>query len=151
MSIGVGEGIELSATACTLLNNKKLGVSTYITTLKFTSKMHFLRELVWIATYACIVYAKQANFTIKPRFKNLNLLICHFRVSPGLCIKTRLSAQIIFILMSTWPHFESEGSWNSGVVYCFEKNSHAQRKQMQKKLFTNDAWWWNLLVWRKHA
>jgi len=46
MSIGVGEGIELSATACTLLNNKKLGVNSYITTLKFSSKMHFLRELV---------------------------------------------------------------------------------------------------------
>ena len=75
MSIGVGEGIELSATACTLLNNNKLGVSTYIMTLKFTSKMQFLRELVWIATYACTVYVRQANFSTKPRFKNLNLLI----------------------------------------------------------------------------
>ena len=95
MSIGVGEGIELSATACTLLNNNKLGVSTYITTLKRTSLN---------SPYACIVYVRQANFTTKPRFKNLNLLICHFRVSPGLCIKTRLSAQPLiwkrfFILM----------------------------------------------------
>ena len=84
MSIGVGEGIELSATACTLLNNNKLGVSTYITTLKRTSLN---------SPYACIVYVRQANFTTKSRFKNLSSLICHFRVSPGLCMKTRLSAQ----------------------------------------------------------
>ena len=56
----------------------------------------------------------------------------HFRVSPGLCIKTRLSAQPLvwkyfFILMQnsfpqerlcTWPHFESEGFLNSEVAYC---------------------------------
>ena len=58
----------------------------------------------------------------------------HFRVRPGLCNKTRLSAQPLirkwfFILMqikthfhrkgcvSTWPHFESEGFWNSEVAY----------------------------------
>ena len=84
MSIGVGDGIELSATACTLLNNNKLGVSTYITTLKRTSLN---------SPYACIVYVRQANFTTKSRFKNLSSLICHFRVSQGLCMKTRLSAQ----------------------------------------------------------
>ena len=83
MSIGVGEGIELSATACTLLNNNKLGVTTYITTLKLTSKMHFFRELVWIATYACIVYVRLGNFSTKPRFKNLNLLIHAISEFPG--------------------------------------------------------------------
>ena len=46
MSIGVGEGIELSATACTLLNKKKLGVSTYIATLLNLPQKSILRELV---------------------------------------------------------------------------------------------------------
>ena len=32
-----------------------------------------------------------------------------------------------------------------------EKNTHAQKVQMQKILFTNEACWWNLLVWRNHA
>ena len=32
-----------------------------------------------------------------------------------------------------------------------EKNTHAQNVQMQKILFTNEACWWNLLVWRNHA
>ena len=32
-----------------------------------------------------------------------------------------------------------------------EKNTHAQKVQMQKILFTNKACWWNLLVWRNHA
>ena len=32
-----------------------------------------------------------------------------------------------------------------------EKNTHAQKVQMQKFLFTNEACWWNLLVWRNHA
>ena len=32
-----------------------------------------------------------------------------------------------------------------------EKNTHAQKVQMQKTLFTNEACWWNLLVWRNHA
>ena len=59
----------------------------------------------------------------------------HFRVTPGLCIKTRLSAQPLiwkwlFILMQikliftrkvcTWPHFESEGFWNWEGAYFFK-------------------------------
>ena len=32
-----------------------------------------------------------------------------------------------------------------------EKNTHAQKVQMQKILFTNEACWWNLLFWRNHA
>ena len=32
-----------------------------------------------------------------------------------------------------------------------EKNTHAQKVQMQKILFTNETCWWNLLVWRNHA
>ena len=32
-----------------------------------------------------------------------------------------------------------------------EKNTHAQKVQMQNILFTNEACWWNLLVWRNHA
>ena len=52
--------------------------------------------------------------------------IGHFRVSRGICIKTRLSAQPLmrkwlFILsqerLRTWPHFESEDFWNSEVAY----------------------------------
>ena len=59
--------------------------------------------------------------------------IGHFRVPPGLCIKTRLSAQpliwkwffslmqvkLIFTrkVVKTWPHFESEGFWNTEVAY----------------------------------
>ena len=59
-------------------------------------------------------------------------LVGHFRVPPGLCIKSRLNAQSLiwkwfFILMQikfiftislcTWPPFESEGFWNSEVGY----------------------------------
>ena len=60
--------------------------------------------------------------------------IGHFRVPPGLCIKTRLSAQPLickwfFILMQIKliftrkvvhlePHIESEGFWNSEMAYC---------------------------------
>ena len=155
MSIGVGDGIELSATACTLLNNNKLGVSTYITTLKRTSLN---------SPYACIVYVRQANFTTKSRFKNLSSLICQFRVSPGLCMKTRLSAQAfdmktIFHSHANKTYFHEKGCALSlifkvrvlGTRKKKEENSHTQRKQMQRKLFTNHAWWWNLLVWRKHA
>ena len=57
--------------------------------LQFTSKMHFLRELVWIATYACIVYVRQANFTTKPLFKNLNLLIHAFSEFPRASVSKR--------------------------------------------------------------
>ena len=31
---------------------------------------------------------------------------------------------------------------------CFEKNTHAHRVKMQRILFSNKAWWWNLLGWR---
>ena len=60
--------------------------------------------------------------------------IGHFRVPPGLCIKTMLSAQPLickwfFILMQIKliftrkvlhlePHIESEGFWNSEMAYC---------------------------------
>ena len=51
--------------------------------------------------------------------------IGHIGVPPGLCIKTRLRAQpLIWNSFSqerlcTWPHFESECSWNLEVAYYF--------------------------------
>ena len=71
----------------------------------------------------------------------------HFRVTPGLCIKMRLSAQPLiwkwcFILMQiklilarkvcTWPHFESEGFWNWEGAYFFKVHT-------QKVLFFTAA------------
>ena len=54
--------------------------------------------------------------TFNPNFAAIG----HFRVPPGLCFKTRVGAQpLIFSQerLRTWPHFESEGFWNSEVVY----------------------------------
>ena len=78
------------------------------------------------------------------------IIIGHFRVPPGLRIKTRLSAQPLiwkrfFILMQiklisqerlwTWPLFESEGLWNSEVAYYVDK---VWKKSMK--------WYWRLFM-----
>ena len=72
-----------------------------------------------------------------PKDDPANQKIGHFQVPTGLCIKTRLRAQPLiwkwfFIFMKThfhnkilctcWPHFESEGFWNSEVAYCRKSN-----------------------------
>ena len=68
--------------------------------------------------------------------------IGHFRVLNGLCIKTRLSTQPLIRKwfsfsfsckqnsfsqerLCTWPHFESEGFWNSEVAYSFKSGNKA--------------------------
>ena len=49
-----------------------------------------------------------------------------FPVPPVLCIKTRLSAQPLIWKerLCTWPHFESEGFWNSEVAYYVREEIH---------------------------
>ena len=58
----------------------------------------------------------------------------HFTTKPRFEIKNKRS----------FTEMNSQGS-------RVEKNTHAQKVQMQKILFTNEACWWNLLVWRNHA
>ena len=72
----------------------------------------------------------------------------HFRVPSGLCIKTRFSAQpliwkcfsillqikLIFTKrLGTWPHFESEGFWNSEVAYWFIMRGRGLQKAHSRK------------------
>ena len=102
----------------------------------------FWASFVMSLTRDAYLKRKNQRLAMNGQTKMEGSLIGHFRVPLGLCIKTRLSAQPLvwkwfFILMQikliftrrvlhladTWPHFESEGFWESDVAYSFRAPS----------------------------
>ena len=147
MSIGVGEGIELSATACTLLKNKKLGVSTYYL------KMHFLRELVLRALMCCL--RQTSKFQHQASFQKSQFVNMPFPSSPGPLYQNEVKCtrrffilmQIKLIFTRKVAHLASFWKWGflvlgSGLLF-WKEFSCTKKKQMQRILFTNEAWGWN--------
>ena len=158
MSIGVGEGIELSATACTLLNNNKLGVSTYITTLKRTS----------LNSHLCIYCLRQTSkFHHQASFQKSQFVNMPFPSFPGPLYQNEVKCsacdmKMTFHSHANKTHFHKKG-WALGLILkvrvlgtrewsiVLKRILMYKESKCKKKMFTNDAWWWNLLVWRKHA
>ena len=95
--------------------------------------IHNGRQVAWLLSPVILNTSLKCIVCLEGLRKSEALKISHFQVSPGLCIKTRLSAQPLIwkwylILMQTkllsqerlciWPHFEREGGfWNLEVAY----------------------------------
>ena len=109
--------------------------------LRHTSKFHHHasseRKILGICTccawlfYSTLLpweflYAKLRHFTMG-----------HFRVPPGLCFKTRVGGTRPLIWKSFFILMRIE------LIFI--------RKVVHLASFWNEAWWWNLLVWRKHV
>ena len=72
-----------------------------------------------------------------------------------LCVIALMHVYVTQANFTTKPRFEIKNKRSFTEMNSqgsrVEKNTHAQKVQMQKILFTNEACWWNLLVWRNHA
>ena len=109
------------------------------------------RVLRWVNILICTSKCEMGAIFDHSRWELKTKIIIpvgHFRVPPGLCIKTRLNAQpLIWKWFSfsckwnsfsqerlfTWPHFESGSSWNSEVDYSMK------HLQIQQFLFTKTS------------
>ena len=82
----------------------------------------------------CSPQQKKSVITVTIALMHVYVTQANFTTKPRFEIKNKRS----------FTEMNSQGS-------RVEKNTHAQKVQMQKILFTNEACWWNLLVWRNHA
>ena len=101
----------------------------------------YLRPFSIPADINTIFYASVTNYELAAMTDRQTIALLHvyvtqanFTTKPRFEIKNKRS----------FTEMNSQGS-------RVEKNTHAQKVQMQKILFTNEACWWNLLVWRNHA